>query len=106
MAAPSLNPDGQDRVPMTPGGLALARQRAERGLRSVVLDERGDPAFVVMPLVDAERLDRYDARRAEAFERIRAISELFPEPDAGEIGMQAALEYREEARAKERGQRA
>lgn len=104
MAAPHLTADEAERVPMTPAGIAVAHRRAERGCRTVVIDENGSPAFVVMPLTDAERLDGYDAQRGAAFERIRAISRLFPEPDAGELGMQAALEYREEMRAKERGQ--
>lgn len=105
MAAPRLQPDDGDRAPISPAGLALARQRAERGLRTVVVDEAGKPAFVVMPLDDVERLDLYDADRDAAFARLERISDLFPEPNAGELGMQAALEYRNEMRAKERESR-
>jgi len=102
MAAPSLTPDSQDRVPMTPGGIALARQRAERGERTIVVDDDGTPLFAVVPMHDMDCLLSDDLKRRLAWERIEQISANFPEDDAAELAMEAALEYRNEMRARER----
>jgi len=85
---------------MTPGGIALARQRAERGERTLVVDETGEPTFAVTPPEDLDRLRADDERRRAAVARIYEIAENFPEDEPEDAAMAAALEYREEMRAR------
>ena len=98
MAAPRLEPDRSERAALSPGGLALAQKRAERGERTVIVGDDGAPLFAVVPVRDMERLRIDDRKLRHAREVVERVAARFIDPDAEEQAMAAALEARREFR--------